>query len=273
MKHPKAPYIELGFYYGGLSDNQAMALFISQCLTLGARLHGKAYIHRGPNIANSPFIGPSNIAMKAIRIANIEDVLLVLADADSRLVRVEVVGLVGVAHEVEIVTYGPTLVSAKAHRHPIVLCISGDWACPVGKAMPLSTKAQKLGRLVCDRFLSLVEITKPDYGCITIEYSMESPSDLAADARSLAFQNCYVSDKVLGSSSGIKAVCRGAFVQEVAGGVYLSTDPIFNLRGVEISTEDALKISSHVAQIIRKRCLEEKSKGRKGNGDRHVYKR
>jgi hypothetical protein len=85
------------------------------------------------------------------------------------------------------------------------------------------------------RFLYLCEGVRPTYAAITVEWELESPQELNEDPRSYAFQDFLLgSDLSKEVHSQAESLYKGAFIQKVSAGTYISTCRSFNPRRIAI---------------------------------------
>ena len=101
-----------------------------------------------------------------------------------------------------------------------------------------------------DRFLQLSRKLKPTYGAITVEWELESPSELLLDSNSSeGFQDLYLGED-LGSEvlEEAKAIFEGAYIHPMENGIYISSGRWFNPE--RISLNDGERRSRQIGAIL-----------------------
>ena len=95
-------------------------------------------------------------------------------------------------------------------------------------------------------------MARPSYGAITGEYTLETPMELRADPRSLAFSDFYVDAEFVGARNlkAIREIYDGAFVSDRLHGVYVSCSWDLNPEGRDVDYEVASARGGQVARII-----------------------
>jgi hypothetical protein len=110
-----------------------------------------------------------------------------------------------------------------------------------------------LGQKVFEAFVRTAKIANCLYGAILVEYELETPQELRADPRSLAFRDFFLSRHNLSEevySRVLALVPRDVYTQETSVGVYISTSREFNPEKRGIETELAHEVSVRVAVAI-----------------------
>lgn len=155
-----------------------------------------------------------------------------------------IIGLPGRAEEV--------LVAAGS----IILRTEGEDFC--GGMRADVSQLRMLGGKVYASFVETAERLDCLYGAILVEYSLESPHELRADPRSLAFQNFYLSLHGLPSflvQQTLSIVPTDAFVRKFERGVYVSMSPEYNPLGLgverDVAQEVSVRIGSLIGEIVR----------------------
>lgn len=121
-------------------------------------------------------------------------------------------------------------------------------------SMPKAKRAssEAAGLKVYQSFKRMADSIDAAYGAICIEYSLETPAELRKDSRSLAFRNFWLSRRRIAEGPLHRATQRmsGAFIEEWAGGIYFSTDAMYNPARMGLDPEDSEERSVAIAQIL-----------------------
>ncbi len=144
-------------------------------------------------------------------------------------------------------------------KNPIGVWTSGtEFSFPFDDKKSIQ-KAEKKGTEMYKIFKNAVLNTLPDYGAITIEYSMESPCDLKKDInkniKSCAFYDFYLGNVIINESllENLLNWCEtnNIYVEKWENGFYFSTSSFFNPKKREnIKFRDI--ILEKVSEIIAK---------------------
>ncbi len=96
------------------------------------------------------------------------------------------------------------------------------------------------------RFIQLIQRFNPDYGSITVEWGLETPSELAARSSTPCFYNCYLSHAIMEGLS----IPTSAYIEVQPNGMYISGYEYFNPTGKTMSPTERDLFSGKVAKKI-----------------------
>jgi len=249
LRKPLPPFLEIGFYHHELAETNAFARLVSASVELGAKYGGEGRAHLGKDINGKPFADTHEELLETLTITNADEFSSYLNASDVRLVQVYMENVTTLSdNATEIITY--LSISPDAMRldhHPIAIWAGGELLSGKG-----SKRGTMIGHRVCRRFLQLVELLKPDYASITIEYGLECPVDLRHDPRSHAFTDFFISGDYMGidNLSTVHDIFRGAYIQSLANGLYVSCTRNFNPQGIALEWTDATRRSGTLAKLI-----------------------
>jgi hypothetical protein len=151
------------------------------------------------------------------------------------------VGLVGGREEIEV------------RNGTILLRTEGEAFS--GSARKNAMRMREHGQRAYTRFLAVAESINPVYGAILVEYLLETPTELANDAKSFAFRNFFVNlDDINGGAIEclLQLAGKEAYVERIAGGVYVSMTPEFNPNGQGLPPVEAQERSVKIASVLAK---------------------
>lgn len=112
--------------------------------------------------------------------------------------------------------------------------------------------ALKQGLRAAELLIALSSAAMPSYASVTVEYEMETPSELSSDPSSYAFQNCFLREADFGSKKLerlVKGLLSEAFVRMTGDGLYFSTSRYFNPERIDLGSKGSW-LSSDVAVLI-----------------------
>ncbi len=149
-------------------------------------------------------------------------------------------GCVGVSNGERIVYRGQTLTYWTSGQH---------FTGPNEAAMKY---AFSTGRKLTKAFLRLCEHHAPVYGAITLLDDLQEPVELVRGGEPCAFQDFFLSDTWFHGEvrTRIQAMYADAFVDETAGGLYVSTNPWFNRPGKRLTREQTFDRSKRLSRLI-----------------------
>lgn len=244
--NPTPPFLELNFYFSHRNPID-LTDFVLGLLEMGARLSGVAYLQRTLDVANQP-INSMPAFEDAWEMLNIDSATELVALRDNPIMRPvkipmwEATGVGGA----EIVTYlrgNPKPYSSD--RAAIAIWTSGDSFWGIGeRGTHASTRRD--GRIAYKRFIQLVERFDPDYGSITFEWGLETPSELATRTSTPSFYNCYLSNAILEAIT----LPSSAYVERLPKGMYISGYEYFNPKGKNMTHAEGDPFSGEVAKKI-----------------------
>ncbi len=221
---------------------------------MGATFTGEALALSAPGARSKPFASPTDLLAdtnKVERIAlDLPHLRYYLTDPNVLLLRIGMTDALGIA-PYEVATYSFILPqSVGVDTHPLVIWSTGEALS--GPDMGVTKASRRVGEKVYDRFLAFVKRLSPAYAAITVEYSLECPTDLRYDSRSYAFRDFFVSEEYAGRSNlrQIQEVFEDAYVEAVGKGIYLSSVSAFNPLNKGMNSQLAVSKSAIVAKII-----------------------
>ncbi len=244
MKEPIGELLHLSFYLPEQSPNAALAALVEALLQNGADFSG---IARGCKLDNQDkeyFMPEARIyRSEQLKVGNIQEFHSWLNSREVRVLEVLMKNASDTKRsECAVVTYGSISEMAAKRDVPSVSILStGDLfslaRLPVSNSKKYANKAKKAGQKTYARLKTIVEAINPAYSSITIEWPLESPSDLKSDPRSLAFRDFYIKEAFVGTDQIglIKSLFEGAYIEELGKGIYVSCTKEFNPKGVEVN--------------------------------------
>lgn len=258
MSEPNPPFLELNFYFANQLERAAFSRLIMANLDLGATFAGLAFVHRGDMVRDEPFSGITDHPLDPISIKDDIQLRRYLADPDVRLIQVYMNSAARTNGETsEIVTLlSCSREAAQIDHHPIAIWTSGSWTSwqnfPNEIRESQRQIAREEGKRAYKRFISLIEILKPSYAAITVEYDLECPIDLSHNPRSYAFRDFFISKTFIGERAfrSIEQVYSGAYLEAVSDGIYVSSTMDLNPIGFVSESEIVLDRSVTVAKAI-----------------------
>jgi hypothetical protein len=244
--NPAPPFLELNFYFSHRNPID-LTDFVLGLLDIGARLSGVAYIQRGQALASQPFdsIHTHEGEWEPVNLESAAEFIALRDTPDVRPVQVPMWEATGVGGA-EIVTYlrrRPKPYSQD--RAPIAIWTSGDtfWGT---EARGTQAIARRDGRIIYKRFIELVKRFDPDYGSISFEWGLETPSELATRSSTFSFHNCYLSKAIV---EGL-TIPKNAYVEVLPNGMYISGYEYFNPKGKSVTHPELDQFSGDVAKKI-----------------------
>jgi hypothetical protein len=253
MRRPQGPFLEISFYFAELSEADALTRLVASLIERGASFTGEGYAHLGPGLRDEPFESPTDLIQESVTIKDMAALERHLADPDVRVVEVLLENATGTAPGVaEIVTLlriSPE--AAIVDKHPLVIWTDGDVFSHLLSPQERA-QAQAVGEQVYRLFRALVERLEPSYAAITSEIPLECPTDLRSDPRSGAFREFFVKRVFLGArnTDRLRELFADAYIEEIAGGLYVSCYEFSNPEGNSLDSEAALFKSYEVAKLI-----------------------
>jgi hypothetical protein len=250
------PLVELNFYWRGVHTMDAMRMVVMDCLNNGAQLCPTACIVEGPLVRSQAYHGRYDDPGKVVNVSEhgLEDLF---CDPAVRILTIDLynaIGLVaGVLESVE-----PTTCSEEAialDSHSIAIVGEGQFCeCFEDDLTQTSDYAErKQAGLKCYRtFVRICQETDPDYAAILVEDYLPCWTDLRRGDGKRAFHDFYVSRGTLGDRAitDIRNMSRGAYVEELDTGLYVSTFELLNPRQASLPDEQSHWLSSEVANLI-----------------------
>lgn len=253
MKRPAPPFLELGFYFANIPEADAFTHLVTALIGNGAKLTGEASVRRGVGVKDMAFSSITDSPLPEPLTTDVSTIMQSLTDPDVRIIEVYMDGAIGLTlNTAEILTYlsiSPEAV--RTDKHPLAILTEGEvFSGTLRQEFP--QRARKAGKQVYHRFCALIEALQPAYAAITVENTLECPTDLRRDPRSLSFCDFFVSRAYIGASKlrTIQTFFSGAFIEPMGDGLYISCTKEFNPEGRSLDTEYAQRQSVEVAKLI-----------------------
>ncbi|MEM7130408.1 MAG: hypothetical protein AAF702_29050 [Chloroflexota bacterium] len=261
MKEPKGDLLQLSFYLPNQTPEIALNMLVKALLECGANFSG---IARGCTLnmeESGYFIPKARIYReKQLHVSNFQELQSWLDSEEIRVLEVLMTNASDTTKdECVIVTYGSISDQAARHDTPTVSVLSmGDIfslaRLPISDSKKYAIKAKQAGKRTYIRLKSIIEIINPAYGSITIEWPLEVPADLKNDPRSLAFRDFYISESFMGANTVtlLRNLFKGAYIEEMSHGLYISCTREFNPEGIEVDKKVSPwnTLSTQVGKII-----------------------
>ena len=248
--HPDPPFVELGFYFADRSDADAFADLFKALINLGLTYQGIAWIKQQKNVRSQTFKFWQDLQPLKLEIS-LEKLHKSLSNPDIRMFQIAM----NDRGKPILVTYNMVISETKSKKdyHPIVVLGEGELFCGPDSVKEQSKQpTQQEGQKTYERFLEIIEMLQPAYGSITVEYSLECPTDLREDDRSLAFRDFFISEEYIGGANIaiIQDIFADAYQAKVKGGLYVSCSWCLNPQRKDLESNIAYKGSRTVAQLI-----------------------
>lgn len=233
--------VEFGFY---LRHRAPLLALVDACIEMGAGIDGHVVVHQGPDVADQPAFGTVHEGEpRELYIQSRSDLDELQTQPDTRVAQVSLFPGACAPDRVEVATL--LRVDNKGRErltNPVALWTGIE-------LLPNKNLTFRSGRPYYEAFIELAQALHPIYGSLTIEYGLAAPQDLAAEPSPLLFFDFYICDavdrKLLKSYEG-----KGAFIQHLSGGTYVSTSPEFNPLGVSVAQEEREALSLEVSAAL-----------------------
>jgi hypothetical protein len=246
MENPVGNRLEYGFYFPNRTGNKAMLDVYEYMILRGGKSSDIARAHLGRNLSEEQYASISDHEISEVRVADHVDMLLLLKNRNVRVVQIEL------EHGTEITPDARATItqisispgSAMRDYHPIAILVDG--AALTKSETSSNGQADLLNKKVLGFFRDAVTTLKPGYAAITIQSSLQCPSDLAFNVRSTAFRDCFISNDFCGREcrtavakmapdahiedlpSGVIALCSGLFRPDVTAKKGSISDDVSN---------------------------------------------
>jgi hypothetical protein len=247
VQYRSAPYLALNFHYGQEPEQAAFVRVIRALIDLGAALTGEALAHIGTD-AREPFGFPHEWPRERIPVepGNLDRLM---RDPEMRPVSVYMfdAGGLGQPQVAEHVGYvGISRAAASVDWHPIGIDTDGAPFAP-GAHPDLARHA---GKKIYRRFKALIEGTEPAYAAIPASSGLKCPTDLRLSTNHRGFRDFFVSALYVGAPQMrvIRDLYDGAYMEELADGLYISCCEFFNPARTALPDDPARH--AEVARII-----------------------
>ncbi len=228
INHLEPPFLELGFYFSYISEQEAFAYLVEELLKNGSTFSGKAQIQRqlvADNISSSKPKKNIDFEVANLDLTELKNALL---SKDVYVSQVALEGAIGIAQSAsEVVKYGIFYTeTSPIDNRPIILVTEGEmFSGPeILRQSYGEEQIRQTGQKVYQRFKHLVQQLNPDYASITIEYGLECPTDLKKDLRTLAFYDFFASRRFFDEANleTIQRLFEDTYQEELVNGIYFS---------------------------------------------------
>jgi len=187
MSGPRAPFVEVGLYFGAVGGHQ-LATVLSELVSVGGRVEGS--LSHSRKDSRKSFQGPTDFLREPSGVLSPD----AIDSAENRVVSVTVGGLLEhrPAERSEL-TFGRIRGGVDDEDHPVTLWLSGD---EMSGAVNGGRSSRDYPRIV-NLFDTLVEQLDPWYAGLGIEEAIDTPSGYKADEYS-RLGRVYVSHRLVG---------------------------------------------------------------------------
>jgi hypothetical protein len=249
MEEPRGEQFAFNFYFHEPSRADVFARLARCCFSHGGKFSGEILESIGIGSKDHRY---SSIADRPVQecVASITELDEKLADRNVDVIKIGVTSATGLTNKKpEIITYCGVSSAAAKVDIPALAIIAEGW---VFSTPGYEEQATKAGRKCTDRFLRYCGDLDPDYAAILNEDSLPCGADLALGEGRRCFLNYFVSERAYGSATitTIESLYKDSYIQRLATGVYISTWPPYNPRGVLIQRQLAVSRSVQVAQLL-----------------------
>lgn len=246
MRYPVGQHLDFGFYFPNRAGNMAMLDVYEYMILRGGKASDVARAHLGRDLSEKRYASISDYEISEVVVADHADMLLLLNNRNVRVVQIDLehgTDIIPAAREtITQISISPG--SATHDYHPIAILVDG--AALKKSEAGSNGRAGLLGRKVLEFFRDAVMTLKPGYAAISIESSLECPSDLAVNGKSTALRDCFISNDFCGREcrelvarmapdayieglpSGVIALCSGLCRPDVAAEKGSISDDVSN---------------------------------------------
>lgn len=262
MKEPSGEILQLSFYLPNQTSEVALRTLIEALLQSGAKFSGIARGCRVDTKEGKPFVPLARIYRNIeVEIRTLQELQFWLMSDNFYLLEVLMTNFNDLEKdECVVVTYEGISEQAAQYDTPAVTILSTGNIFSLARnslsdSKKYNEKARKAGKKTYEQFKDIIEVLKPAYGSIAIEWSLESPADLRLDPRSLAFRNFYVSYSVgIDLINQLRQLFDAAYIEDLSSGIYISCTSEFNPKRLQINlaTPPWDRISTEVGKLLAK---------------------
>jgi hypothetical protein len=246
------PLLEIGFYLSPRPDGDPVRPVLDAVEAVGGAPAGRVAFSRGPSIRSAAFSSiwddtPHEVNMSAGQLRE------ALRDPDLRIIEIDVEGLSGLQRQ-SIARVGVRAGAVPAEQHPVAVVGEAPWTERRGRPT-WDESAFESGRSVYSLFRMLTDRIDPLYAAIGVEQGLPSPLDLAADPRTLAFQDFYLSNELITARRlrELQELGGTPYVEQLARGTYFSCSSLFNPTGVHVEDRYRWRLAETVVPWITTR--------------------
>lgn len=261
MKEPMGELLHLSFYLHDQTPSGALIAVVEAMIRDGADFAGIARGCKTSNKTQEYFVPKARIYRnEQVRIESMKELHSWLSSPDIQILEILMKNASDTnKDEYVVVTYENISESAAQQDVPPVSILStGDLfslaRLPLSDSNKYMAQSKKAGKKVYTRLKAIVEAINPSYASITIEWPLESPSDLRTDPRSLAFRDFYIKESFIGTTQIdlFKNLYNGAYIEDMKNGIYVSCTREFNPRNIDVdrTAPPWNTISTRVGKII-----------------------
>jgi len=264
VKGPNAPHLQCGFYFDTLSEAEAFAHMTEYLLARRAEFTGRVMVVHGSGVRTQnvrwELLWGSDERTQGIKEESIDrpQLMAYLVDSNVKVLQVGLKNVIATsANGNDIVGYVPMSRSASASgkdKHAIEILSEGAVFCGPPGNKPSSAE-RRMGKHARETFLSVVEVLSPAYATITVEIELKNPWELAHGLSYRAFSDFFVNEGYIGPENAhrISKMYRGAYIEKVKNGLYVSCYGPFNPNDTNVDTDERLQWSAEVATMIAAR--------------------
>jgi len=252
MKQLSAPFLEIGLYSHDQSGEESIMTLFDFIATPGPSRLYEVRLLQGDDMKRHKFASINDRVSKEVRCVSYSDVKQVHSDRDAIILQITMPTRdKWPAGDAMIITQNSISQQAsKNDNHPISVLFSGDMLSR--PALNINKPLKHLAESALFAFKEIIEILKPEYASITVDYNLESPYDLLLDGRTLAFRDCYVSKRVLGKVMTANIIDKYGVYHENAlnGTVFISSPWLLPLENKDNIKCDYYSMSVDIGQQI-----------------------
>jgi hypothetical protein len=225
---PAPPFVELSFYSDDRQDSALFKDILRALSAMGGVPNGTVLAH----IVDDPsysFADPSDLERVEVDVGGFPDVEF--ERPGLRVVAVDVAKVLRYDREHCVrVTYSRIDLSrTRGDRHPVAVWASGELF-----SGPRSPSAGEAAAEVRQLFTVLVDGLRPSYGAITMEWSLLSPRDMAAESRAGEdYHDFFLGEAYVGAGGleRVEAAAVGLDIERTQSGIFVFASELFGVRG------------------------------------------
>lgn len=232
--YPDPPLIEFCFYFSDRHEAEAFAAVVETVLEQQRIMSVAACIVRTPHARNLQFEAPASVDVSLLTSGPVEvqfdrqELQKELRSDDARVLSISYLTESNTdLITPEVITYCRIAEHAVGvDSHPIAIQTSGlEMDLLQNSVRRNSIQIKEISQKIFERFQWLTNALNPSYASITMEYSLECPTELLGESRSFAFKDFYVSRAFVNrkAMNSLRDLFSDAYQQTTASGVFLST--------------------------------------------------
>jgi hypothetical protein len=258
MRNPDPPFLELGFYFRGLSGRDAFYNLVRTLTTKFKAVPKEATVtSTGTTSYPSP---DAKIIETNVKIDRPERLWQLFSDQSTFVQKVALENgtrIVPDAKEFAVVL-PVRRQNPENDKNSVAIWIEGESLSHADSFGGSTTKSSKVGSRALAVFKDLVTQLQPTYGAITVDYGLETPYDLRDDPRTYAFRDFYLDRTSFGDDSlrAIRDRFPNAVHQDFANGQITTTTRVFSRTPWEsdIPSSEAYSLSVFVGRMVSRIC-------------------